>query len=105
MSILQILTSPTEKKKKSVGKRVHMREVMRKDHIKGHIHKALAATGPWISHIMQTTGEALPDIPHEAHSHLFNQLLDKQRQFSGETQVIFCFFQNRESFFMSHSLK
>lgn len=78
---------------------------MRKDHIKEHINKALAATGPCISHIMQTTGEALPDIPHEAHSYLFKQLLNKQRQFLGETRVNFCHFQNRESFSISHSLK
>lgn len=84
---------------------MHMRKGMGKDHIKDHINKALAATRPCVSHIMQTTGEALPDIPHEAHSYLFKQLPNKQRQFSGETQFIFCFFQNRESFFISYSLK
>lgn len=84
---------------------MRMKKGMRKDHIKDHINKALAATGPCISYIIHPTGEALPDIPHEAHSYLFKQLLNKQRQFSGETQVIFCFFQDRESFSISYSLK
>lgn len=81
---------------------MHMRKGMGKHHIKDHINKALGATGPCLSHIMQTTGETLPDIPHEAHSYLFKQLLNKPRQFSGETQVIFCFFQKM---FISYSLK
>lgn len=106
INILQILTSPTGKKKPNgEEKRMHMRKGMGKDHIKDHTNKALAATGPCISHIKQTTGEALLDVPHGADSYLFKQLLNKQRQFSRETQVIFCFFQNRESFFISYSLK
>lgn len=79
---------------------MHMRKDMRKDHISENpcSHRALCifhnANHRWSPSRYSTLSFSL-----------FVQAITEQRQFLGITQVTFCFFQKRESFCISWSLK